>query len=398
VSSSARALALVVVALVPVAAWPAAGDPFVTPRVTVLAAGTLLVAAALLAARRPLPAMPGAAWAGAWLAALGLSAAFAPIVSLAALLQELLVVAWAGVLAWAAPPPRRLALALQVAASVVAAIALLQWAGIDPWALAGWVPAREYGARMRVFSTLGNPNYVGALLAAVLPTAAAAALAERRRWTDVAVLTLVVGAIAATGSRGAWLGAAAGAAWLAAGGAVRGTIRAAALAGVIVLLGAAVALGPARGLGETLRGRTYIWTVTAPHLLDRPITGWGPGSFQVTYPGWEAERIEQGVDEDVRAYATAQRHAHNDYVERLSELGVPGLASWGALLAWVLHAASRRTGLLPAAAAAGIAALAAVSLVDFPMQRPAERFTWWTLAVLATTAGADRLESRETSQ
>jgi O-antigen ligase len=142
----------------------------------------------------------------------------------------------------------------------------------------------------------------------------------------------------------------------------------------------------------------YIWSVTAPHLLAHPLTGWGPGSFQVTYPGWEAERIERSVDADVRAYATAQRHAHNDYVERLSDLGVPGLAAWVALVGWVLLAGGRQTDRMPMAAAAGIAALAAVSLVDFPMQRPVERFTWWTLAVLATRAGADRLESRETGQ
>jgi O-antigen ligase len=395
--NAARALALVVIALVPVAAWPAAGDPFVTPRLAVLAAGTVLVAAGLLAARRPVPTLAGTPWAAAWLAALGLSAAFAPIVSLATLVQELLVVAWAGVLAWAAPPARSVAWALRAAAAVVAAIAVLQWAGVDPWALAGWVPAREYGVRMRVFTTLGNPNYVGALLAALLPTAAVGALAPGRRWTGLAVLTVVVAAIAATGSRGAWLGAVAGAAWLATAGAVRGRRRVAALACVIVALGAAIVLGPARGLGETLRGRTYIWTVTAPHLLDRPVTGWGPGSFQVTYPGWEAQRIERGVDADVRAYATAQRHAHNDYVERLSDLGVPGLAAWMALLAWVLYAGSRRTDGMRVAAAAGIAALAAVSLVDFPMQRPAERFTWWTLAVLAATAGADGLEPRETT-
>jgi O-antigen ligase len=396
---SARALALVVVALVPLAAWPATGgDPFVAPRLAVLAVGTILVAAGLLAARRPLPAPAGTGWVVAWLAALGLSAAFGPIVSLAALLEELLVVSWAFVLAWASPAPRRIAFALQAAAVAVAAIAVLQWAGMDPWALAGWVPAREYGPRMRVFATLGNPNYVGAFLAALLPVIVVAALGPERRWTSMAPLAVTIAGIAATGSRGAWLGAAAGAAWLAIGGAIRDRARLAALVAVVAVVGTAVVLGPARGLGETVRGRTYIWSVTAPHLLAHPLTGWGPGSFQVTYPGWEAERIERSVDADVRAYATAQRHAHNDYVERLSDLGVPGLAAWVALVGWVLLAGGRQTDRMPMAAAAGIAALAAVSLVDFPMQRPVERFTWWTLAVLATRAGADRLESRETGQ
>jgi len=168
----------------------------------------------------------------------------------------------------------------------------------------------------------------------------------------------------------------------------------------LALVGAGVALGPARGLGETLRGRTYIWGVAMPHLLDHPLTGWGPGSFAVTYPEWELQRLEQGVDRDVRTYAAAQRHAHNDYVERLSDLGVPGLLAWCTIAGWVLVASLRSRGpghdqAIAAAAAAGVAALAAVSLVDFPLQRPAERFAWWTLAVLATTAGTrDRVSQR----
>jgi hypothetical protein len=36
--------------------------------------------------------------------------------------------------------------------------------------------------------------------------------------------------------------------------------------------------------------------------------------------------------------------------------------------------------------------------VDFPMQRAAERFTWWTLAVLAVRAGSTDNDSRETSR
>jgi O-antigen ligase len=254
---------------------------------------------------------------------------------------------------------------------------------------------------MRVYASLGNPNYVGAFLAAVLPLAFAAALDPPRRRSDLLCLALVVLGIAATGSRGAWLGACAGSAWLVLAGPAADRRRALGVAVAVIAVGAAVALGPARGLAETTRGRVYIWTVAAPHLLDHPLTGRGLGSFEVAYPAWEAERIERGVDRDVRAYATAQRHAHNDYVERLSDLGVPGLVAWMALAASVLLAPrpggrAASDSRLAAAAAAGIAALAAVSLVDFPMQRPVERFTWWTLAVLATGGGAIRLDPRET--
>lgn len=385
---AARAVAVALSVLVPAVAWPGVGDTFTTVRVAILATGTGAIVALLLLARAPLPEGGHRLTAAtAWLAVLGVSAAFAPLVSLPKLLQELLVVAWAFGLAWAAPSAARVAAALRLAAAIVAAWAVLQWLGVDPWAAVGWAPAGAFGPRMRVYSTLGNPNHVGAFLAAVLPLVALPVLVSPRRWTNPANAILVGAAIVATGSRGALLGAAAGLSWLLLSGVVPRRAGAVTLLIGLAAIGTGVILGPSRTLGETWRGRVYIWSVAAPHLLNHPVTGWGPGSFAATYPLWEAG-IERGVDRDVRTYAAAQVHAHNDYVERLSELGVPGVVVWCAILAWVLAAARARKdgseGAIAAAAAAGVAALAAVSLVDFPMQRLVQRFTWWTLAVLAT--------------
>ena len=386
----ARRIALLVVTLVPIAAWPGIGDPFVTLRTAILAAGTaavvLLLAAAHVAWTVP-PRFVRAA--GVWVAALGLSSAFAPLVSLGTLLQELLVVLWAAALAWSHCPGGEVAVALRRAALVVAAWALLQWAGADPWSIGGWHVTGDYGPRMRVYGPLGNPNYVGAFLSAAFPLALASAIETRFRIADAGAAALIALGIVATGSRGAWLGVAAGAAWLGFGSAAHGRRVVLLSLGAVAAIGVGVAFGPARGIAETVRGRAYIWTVAAPHLLVHPSTGWGPGSFAVSYPAWERERIEQGVDRDVRTYATAQTHAHNDYIERLSDLGVPGLAAWVILLAVVLRTRDADRASAPAvAAAAGVAALAAVSMVDFPLQRPVERFTWWTLAVLAAGSRA----------
>ncbi len=157
--------------------------------------------------------------------------------------------------------------------------------------------------------------------------------------------------------------------------------------------------GGTRPIDETAGGRQYILAVAAPHLFERPFAGFGPGSFGLLYPGWEVEHwTSVGIDANVRRYAAAQRHAHNDYVEMLSDVGLPALVFWLSLTA-ALVAKGLRGAAAASAAAAGIVALSTVALVDFPLQRPAETFTWWTLAVLAVlasdpAAGAARVPDR----
>ena len=65
------------------------------------------------------------------------------------------------------------------------------------------------------------------------------------------------------------------------------------------------------------------------------------------------------------AAALAGDQLHNDYLQRLVEQGIAGLAALVVVIALALRRA-------PPALAAAIAALAARALVDFPLARPAE--------------------------
>ena len=68
------------------------------------------------------------------------------------------------------PEPAHLAAAHAIGATGVAIVAVLQWAGLDPFALAGWVaPLAGASPRLRVYGTLGNPNFVAALLTGAVP-------------------------------------------------------------------------------------------------------------------------------------------------------------------------------------------------------------------------------------
>jgi O-antigen ligase len=232
---------------------------------------------------------------------------------------------------------------------------------------------------MRVFATLGNPNFVAAFLAASAPAAWAAGMLfpngrKRVVWLAACGL-LLAGGILATGSRAPALAALAVAAW-----AMFRSLRKRHLAILPILFGLLlVGVSTARPLADTLEGRLFIWRVALPHALESPLTGGGPGSFQLNYPGWETDRL--AVARGEARFAGFQRHSHNDYLETLVDYGLPGLLLLLAIPALVLgrFCFAKRDSADPAAegAAAGIVALMALALVDFPLHRPVEAFLFW---------------------
>lgn len=58
-------------------------------------------------------------------------------------------------------------------------------------------------------------------------------------------------------------------------------------------------------------GRILIWKSSLLAILDKPITGWGPGNFEIAYPFYR-----RGINGIVN-------YAHNDYIEAIVECGLP---------------------------------------------------------------------------
>jgi O-antigen ligase len=275
---------------------------------------------------------------------------------------------------------------------VLAGVAVLQALGLDPFAWGGW--QRDHpGERMRVYGTLGNPDFVAAFLGASLCVTVGEVLSTRGRahraaWAAATALQL--GALASTRSWASLLALGAAALTVGLGGVnphpgplPEGegiSTGATPLAPRTWRLVALLALGAlallvlvpwGRSLGASLEGRRYLLNVAAPHAVDRPVLGHGPDSFEVLWPAWEAAYWEAGAPEAQRRFAAPQNHAHNDYLEWWLELGLVGTAPRVLLLLAALHAGLRAVDARGLATTAALAALAARALVDFPFSRPA---------------------------
>jgi putative inorganic carbon (hco3(-)) transporter len=398
-----HAVTLALAALLPVAVWPGATQPFSSAKLWLLLAGSGVIV--LLGTARALGNRTvGANWTphlqtawlpAVWLASWLVSATSTGVASPDGLWLALAGPLWYGAIVVAGVSVRRLFVAYATGTTVAAFVAVGQALHADPFALAGWAPVLDEAAseRLRVFGTFGNPNFVAA---AIVPTLALTAgllqtASTRTRmvaWAAAAGLQGV--AVVATGSRGGALGLAVVAASLAMLG-VRRSARWAMLSGAVAALSALIFVGSqARPLERTIEGRLYIWRVAMPHVADRPWLGHGPGMFALEYPGWEAEAWQQArVAAGSARFRGPQAHAHNDYVEALVDRGLLGLVTIVLLMATPLQRVirQRRAGRddpLAMAAAAAAAALGAMALVDFPLARPAESAMAWMLAASAS--------------
>lgn len=374
--------------LVPLLVWPGLPQPFSTPKIAVWCGAALLVA--------------GASWAAGnfnqWRAAdrilplalllaaiVGASAGLSAHSNLSSLILMFTAIGWFAFLTASEPNLPHLAGALAASASVIAILAILQYAGLDFFEFLGWMRSGGTNARMRVFSTLGNPNFVGAFLAGALPLTLALARGRSKPWLFAAG-ALQAFAIAATGSRAAAMGAIIGCAFLFAAGTRRRARVALLLVTGILVVGFTFA--PVRSLGETIDGRFFVWRVSLPHLATIPLLGFGPGAFEPQFGLWQAHYFQAAVNAGDLRFAAPFDHAHNDLLEWTVEFGWAGLAALGACAALLFNRA-RKSGCGSSwsrGAAAGVLALACISLVDFPLHRPAELFLFTTLAAMAFLA------------
>ena len=238
-----------------------------------------------------------------------------------------------------AGPDRLLLPLLAGAVTLDCVVALLQFAGLDPFWLypgdLGW--ADRFTLYNGAFTGLsGNADFSAAILAMAFPVCWIAALRLRRP------LYLVPAALALTvlvlgGTRGGLLGAAAGSLLvlpeaLPCTARRRRSLRIALL--ILILLGlAALWLLPLPGtLGEAhalLRGqaedsfgsgRIYIWRNTLPLLRERLLTGGGPDTF-----GRRMTAHFTRVLEDGRVLRRSIDCAHNEYLNLLVCQGLPAL-------------------------------------------------------------------------
>lgn len=149
-------------------------------------------------------------------------------------------------------------------------------------------------------------------------------------------------------------------------------------------------------LGQEMAGqqatRLSIWPGSLKLIGERPLMGNGLGTFPIIYTRYQTSFLTQYVN-----------HAHNDYLEVASDLGIPAaLALFGSIV-WLLiralrisfRAESRFERNLSLACVGSIVAILLHSLTDFNLYIPANALVFAVILGLtsALTAGTPRSEA-----
>jgi O-antigen ligase len=269
--------------------------------------------------------------------------------------------------------------------------------------------ATHYGS----VALLGNANDVGTYL--VVPAIAAIVLAVTasglRRWIYAGVGIVLVGGIAASGTRTA-LGALLAALIVFAIGHSR---RAALAVGAILILLALVILSPSTSMGrgvrelaEAVRDRDYqhLFSERLPPFLstldmarDHPLLGVGPGNFKYHYMAYRVGLRGRYPDRWLHGFAMNWGEVHNDHLQVAAETGLPGYA----LFLLAIGIGSGIVGRQRARAGASspeatfarafrwplATAVFVICLAQFPLEIAAPRLMILTLAALCVTWSHD---------
>lgn len=198
--------------------------------------------------------------------------------------------------------------------------------GIDPFVWRG-----AFGER--VFSTYGNPNFYGDFLVIVFPTLLTQYL-KTWKWSYLPLMGMLLLNLAATGTKGAWLGFAM---VLAVFGFIAfvyfPTLKPyrAKVAGVI-LFGILGFVGyTAKDLANrvvSVNFRLFTWEATWEMIRTQPLTGSGVGSFPPLYPAFRRPAIFHIEGK----HNTETDHAENEYIERIFDDGLIGFG----LFVWMV--------------------------------------------------------------
>jgi hypothetical protein len=279
----------------------------------------------------------------------------------------------------------QLALALVGVMTLVSVIGVYQYIARVPPAESGWVDlAQNPYLRTRAYSLFGNPNVLATYLLLVMPMALALAVSSTRLVKKGAFY----GAFAVAGvcmlftfSRGGWMALYVS---VVAFAVVASRKLLIAIVLVTILFTAIVPrvdvidqrLGSIKGAGDSsLSYRTVVWKEALLMIIDHWPSGVGLGhrAYMKVYP-------EYMLDRQKKPY-----HSHNQFLQLLIELGVPGLAAFAWLffrvLRLALHLARRERDRLLAAIAAAVGSamlgLLTMGLTDNLLYRPKIILSLW---------------------
>ncbi|MEZ5076493.1 MAG: O-antigen ligase family protein [Solirubrobacterales bacterium] len=288
---------------------------------------------------------------------------------------------------WDVPLLRWVLIVVAVGAVVFVGVGTVEYAAKELFWNDQVIRSNEFHTYFRVNSVFWDPNVYGRYLALVIVVATAALLWVRER-RELAPLTVLIGVLwlglAQTFSESSYIALLAGLAMLAAiRWSWRWTVVVAGLA-VLLMVGVVAASGTFN-LEKIFSGRAALVTGGLELFTERPVWGYGSGSFEQAYG-------DHRDNKDVPVSAS-----HTEPVTVLAEQGVLGFAVYVALIAvalWAMAAGMWRgppqgTGIGRAAVLAAFVALLVhtLSYAGF-FEDP---ITWVLLAVGASLASRAQL-------
>lgn len=234
---------------------------------------------------------------------------------------------------------------LILAGGLAGAWSLAQRLGLDASAI-GRMSRDAFGTR--IAGSLGNPNFAGGCFVLLMPVILHQALAAKSLWwrrlASLSGLLVLLG-LGLSASKAAIFGLAASAAvgahllfWSDAEPAqirqalysLGSLILAGLLAGLLLLQGPARQrlLGGPTAWQESVHFRELTWQGSLAMLRERPLLGWGPGTFSVAYPAHRP--VESMAGQSQHSYEVT--HPENWPLQVAAGAGLLGLAAVGTLL------------------------------------------------------------------
>lgn len=303
-----------------------------------------------------------------------------------------------------------IAAAVLFPAVVNSAVVILQAARIwNPWVFPTTVDRR-----LTHNALLGNADIVGAYLAAPLLFAAALALVTpgRRRAIYALVAAFIGAGILASQTLTAIIALAASVLallvfWRPRLGVVFAVVGVLLLAGVLLAypamrkrLAYVVEGVRTRHWSQVLTGRTIPFAAAWAMFADRPLVGMGPGTFKYHYMQYQVKLRDERPALFARPHGVVMNfgEAHNDHLQALAEIGLPGYLLF---LAGIGYVASRsrvrrpddpraRLGALLAAPFAVLLLVMMIAQFGFQVAAPAYAYVFLTGACVAWTLETTR--------
>lgn len=290
---------------------------------------------------------------------------------------------------------RKMAVVLAIYGFVIASFALLQ--GVAPNGKLYWMRTPRLGGW--IYGPYVNHNHYAGLMELLVPIPLIISLShlahEKIRIASGIAAAVMVGTIFLSGSRGGMLAifvelAILGVVLSRQKKSMRIVIGAGAFAVVLVSLlvwlggkelTTRVASISTEARGEISGGmRLSIDRDTVQMFRQRPVLGWGLGTFPVVYPQFRSFYTNFFVNE-----------AHNDYLQLLSEMGILGFGT----MIWFLVVLFRRiprkiqqwpsnvSGAVTLACTLGVSGILVHSLIDFNLQIPANAALFYVFCTIA---------------